>query len=725
MYISSISAIEATTTLFPPSTLTRAVALSAYETSVAIAGGKSGDGGSQLQRWSSLIGIVTAIVGNILISFALNIQRYAHIRLEQEWEERKERSRNSSRTLLKGYGTTPTSRNGNGKANSNGNGVDTHGNRNGDTSNDADEEDPLTRSFQSSDSTACPDEDHIERETYLHSGYWWAGIVLMTVGETGNFLAYGFAPASIVSPLGVVALISNCVIAPIMLKERFRWRDFWGVVVAVGGAVTVVLSAKQQEKKLGPHEVIDAITTMEFEIYMGITFSLIAVLMWASPRYGNNTILIDLGLVGLFGGYTALSTKGVASMLSSTLWKAFATPITFALIAVLVGTAIMQVRYVNKALQRFDSTQVIPVQFVMFTLSVIIGSAVLYRDFESTTPERAIKFVGGCLLTFFGVWLITSGRSSREEYDEEVYEEENEQIDLADQETADEDHLYHDEVGKNQRRTRGSIVDGTFDEPTSPDESRRSSRVSFLFDPSRPETPRAQSSQPPSIHLTPSVNTSRNSLESDGPLLSNPWKDSHDSLLAAARHPGMPSGSVVSSSVLPAGAMQPTSDDSLRRSHSHANPRTHPSQQHTNGPPTADAPRPVTPARNSLRSSMMPGPFISPLSSSLSAVVADTLRRGVESPLKKKGFRRPKILRRSQSGTHQSDGDVENDDGPALSKSVSAGPIQGRRDEEQKRSRARSLSNALGEFWRSGYKKQRRDEAGDGDRNESGPSGAA
>lgn len=70
----------------------------------------------------------------------------------------------------------------------------------------------------------------------------------------------------------------------------------------------------------------------------------------------------------------------------------------------------MQIRYINRALQRFDSTQVIPTQFVLFTLAVIIGSAVLYRDFESITAQRAAKFVGGCLLTFLGVYFITSGR---------------------------------------------------------------------------------------------------------------------------------------------------------------------------------------------------------------------------------------------------------------------------------------------------------------------------
>jgi hypothetical protein len=59
---------------------------------------------------------------------------------------------------------------------------------------------------------------------------------------------------------------------------------------------------------------------MEFEIYMGITIFLIIVLMWASPRYGNRTILVDLGLVGLFGSSPALSplqllTDGQAAIL--------------------------------------------------------------------------------------------------------------------------------------------------------------------------------------------------------------------------------------------------------------------------------------------------------------------------------------------------------------------------------------------------------------------------
>lgn len=186
-------------------------------------------------------------------------------------------------------------------------------NRNGTTNDREDaragnslETDPLTSSIHSDEISADEGPDEIPEQdkpssSYLKSPYWWLGQILITLGEMGNFLAYGFAPASIVSPLGVVALVSNCLIAPLMFHERFRPRDFWGVVVAVGGVVTVVLSANTEETKLKPEDVWGAITSLPFEIYLAVTIGLIVLLMWSSPKYGKETILIDLGLVGLFG----------------------------------------------------------------------------------------------------------------------------------------------------------------------------------------------------------------------------------------------------------------------------------------------------------------------------------------------------------------------------------------------------------------------------------------
>lgn len=269
-----------------------------------------GGTGAKLQEWSSLIGIITAIVGNIFISFALNIQRYAHIRLNRDRPGEPGRRRKSQE---RSYGTQQSEiadeRTQLNLTASIHEGLHAdHGSHlnNGDAVNGNDESSHPKASLHSRNSSDSTTNTYNESEShdtksYLSSPYWWAGILLMITGEAGNFLAYGFAPASIVSPLGVVALVSNCIIAPCLLKERFRQRDFWGVVVAVGGAVTVVLSARSSEKKMGPEDLWAAITRWEFELYLGITATLIVALMWLSAKYGRKSILIDLGVVGLFG----------------------------------------------------------------------------------------------------------------------------------------------------------------------------------------------------------------------------------------------------------------------------------------------------------------------------------------------------------------------------------------------------------------------------------------
>lgn len=396
----------------------------------------------------------------------------------------------------------------------------------------------------------------------------------------------------------------------------------------------------------------------------------------------------------MIGGYTALSTKGIASMLSSSVLKAFSSPITYALIVVLVGTAVAQIRFVNRALANFDSTQVIPVQFVMFTLSVIIGSAVLYRDFQRATPEKMLKFVGGCLLTFFGVWLITSGRPQHDDEEDEYTDEEvEERMGL----------MAHNDGEEQRPSTNGKQksfgVDGTEDSNTG-SKSRRESHVSFAE--TRPNLPHRTSaaSTRPSVRVIPDESEPSTPKNENSPYLNNPWKNSVDDLLQVARHPGM--SATISSPVLPSEA-QASSSESLQpprtpRSSSHENFSVHPNLQSHPTPPPPD--RPKTP-RNSI-SRLLPGPLISPLSSGLSAVVADSLRRGVDVTTRK---RNRMGIRRSKSGNQRLSqaGDVTDDEYSTspLKHTWTAESSRSRDDGSIRRTgRGRSLSNTLGDFFR-------------------------
>lgn len=666
--------------------------------------------------WSSLIGIVTAICGNILISFALNTQRYAHIRLSRdrdEWAEKQKAEQRRRRSKPRTYGTQQLEI-AEERARENvgdGAGGAAKGDYTLEDPEESNEADPLIphlgqrKGSGSSDDTVRPKEKESnspQEKSYLKSPIWWLGISLMTLGEAGNFLAYGFAPASIVSPLGVVALVSNCLIAPLLLHERFRWRDALGVIIAIAGAVTVVLSASDSNPRLTPNKIWHLITRWEFETYLGITVFLIIVLTVASNKYGDRTVLIDLGLVGLFGGYTALSTKGIASLLSNTIWRVVTFPITYLLVAILVFTAVMQIKYLTRALQHFNATIVIPTQFVIFTISVIVGSAILYRDFERQTPEDAAKFFGGCALTFLGVWCITSGRGENAEDDEELGEEED-AIDLVDDEhlqpeireredsTARRRSLIPGPSNDLQRlRTADSVTPSVIVTPDfGPIPGEQAPHFALDLSDSQEGLQTMMPANAAAIH-----SKSMTQLPQEGEAAADPKKP--PPLHATTSAPVVPYAADVSSSFRPRTPLNRNKSAYASDSPTQRSPTT-PGRQQQQGQYLD----PNSSGRLLNRTSvvgLLPGPLMSPLSNSLSAIVADSLRRGVDSqastmrrrPSRGKSYKRPSsaALKRHSIAS----GEMDFDDDETANLRAGAGSPQGR---------VRSLSATLGDLFSS------------------------
>ncbi|RDB22614.1 putative magnesium transporter NIPA6 [Hypsizygus marmoreus] len=253
---------------------------------------------------------------------------------------------------------------------------------------------------------------------YLKSKLWWLGFLLMNVGEMGNFISYAWAPASVVAPLGTFALMANCIFAPVLLGERFRKRDLLGILIAIIGAVTVVLASNASDIRLDPDTLLVAITQTPFIIYSCVYVVLAVILATLSHgEIGREWVFVDVGLCALFGGFTVLSTKAISTLLTLEWIEMFSQWITYPVLAVLIFTGVGQIRYLNRALMRFDSKVVIPVQFVLFTLSAIIGSAILYGDFKKAKFHQIVTFLYGCAATFLGVFIIAWAPASQIEDD--------------------------------------------------------------------------------------------------------------------------------------------------------------------------------------------------------------------------------------------------------------------------------------------------------------------
>ncbi|THV08716.1 DUF803-domain-containing protein [Dendrothele bispora CBS 962.96] len=294
---------------------------------------------------------------------------------------------------------------------------------------------------------------------YLKSKLWWFGFLLMNVGELGNFISYAWAPASTVAPLGTFALVANCFFSPFLLGERFRKRDLFGVIIAIIGAVTVVLSSNASDGRLNPDGLIRAISQTPFIVYSCVYIVGIMILAYLSPGpIGRDWVFVDVGLCALFGGFTVLSTKAVSTLLTMRWDEVFTSYITYPVILVLILTGVGQIRYLNRALMRFDSKTVIPIQFVLFNLSAIVGSAILYGDFKKATFHQMVTFLYGCGATFAGVFIIAWSSENRDSDIESEESEEDLTPTAADESTDVESNSIPSGFGSLGRRRRATLV---------------------------------------------------------------------------------------------------------------------------------------------------------------------------------------------------------------------------------------------------------------------------
>jgi magnesium transporter len=282
---------------------------------------------------------------------------------------------------------------------------------------------------------------------------WWAAVILMCVGEFGNFTAYAFAPATLVAPLGAVSVVANSAISSLLGLEAFRFQDIVGTALVVCGGCVLVLFAPAGEANFSLLELESYLLGGVFLVYIGLVLSVYIMLhlyrIHSSNRSGP---VIDLVMTAIIGSVTVqhalintsryytpclirasvlqvLATKGFSTSLRRTIQgreNAFSSPLTYAMFVVILVTAAIQVRDINRALMRYGTSQVMPVYYVLFTLASICGSVVLYHEFAVVSGTRRLIFLAGCCITFFGVILITGNRDS--ECSTEVATEETDDV---------------------------------------------------------------------------------------------------------------------------------------------------------------------------------------------------------------------------------------------------------------------------------------------------------
>ncbi|KAJ3375220.1 hypothetical protein HDU84_000609 [Entophlyctis sp. JEL0112] len=193
---------------------------------------------------------------------------------------------------------------------------------------------------------------------YLRNVFWWAGMILLAIGELSNFGAYAFSPAILVTPLGTLSVVISTVMSNYILKEKLTFLGKTGCALCILGVIMIVTHAPTSQTT----DTIPGFMYNVFQPVFVVYSILIAALMlfmifWAEPRYARQTPLV-------------------------------------------------YINYLNKAMAVYSTAIVYPIHYVCFTGMTMITTAFLYREFPVSSIDAGGVIIEGFLVLVVGVMLL-------------------------------------------------------------------------------------------------------------------------------------------------------------------------------------------------------------------------------------------------------------------------------------------------------------------------------
>ncbi|KAJ5221882.1 DUF803-domain-containing protein [Penicillium citrinum] len=249
--------------------------------------------------------------------------------------------------------------------------------------------------------------------SYLKSPIWWAGVIMLGMGEIANFAAYAFAPAILVTPLGALSVLIGAVLGSYFLNEKLGTLGKLGCAMCLLGSVVIVLHAP-------PDQPVDKIEVMlAYALRPGFLIYCLAVAVFSTvmiyrvaPKHGKKNPLIFISICSTVGSVSVMSIKafGIAVKLTLGGHNQFGRPSTY-IFAIVTGFCILtQMNYFNKALNEFSTSIVNPLYYVTFTTATLCASFILFQGFNTTDAVNTISLLCGFLVIFTGVYLLNLSR---------------------------------------------------------------------------------------------------------------------------------------------------------------------------------------------------------------------------------------------------------------------------------------------------------------------------
>lgn len=261
-----------------------------------------------------------------------------------------------------------------------------------------------------------------EKRSYTTHKYWRVGLAMVIIGSFADFAALTFAPQSLVAPLGSMTLVTNSILAPILLGEKVIKRDLIATAVIIFGSVIAVCFASHTDVVYSSVELFAFYFHADFLVYILLVLGFIFALHWkirkvevyerisrTNPDYVKWRLFHRFAYPassGAIGAQSVLFAKCVCELLVNsfegngvlfTYWQ------SYIVVACMFFCIWLQIKWINEGLARFDASYTVPVFTSFWILLSIISGMVFYREWVGMTLAQAVMFIIGVFITLAGV----------------------------------------------------------------------------------------------------------------------------------------------------------------------------------------------------------------------------------------------------------------------------------------------------------------------------------
>lgn len=243
---------------------------------------------------------------------------------------------------------------------------------------------------------------------YVRLPKWWFGICLMAAGEVVNFVAYMFAPAILVTPLGVFSIVCTASLAPYFLKERLGIMGILGCILVVVGCVIVTMCGPKDREIDTMEDLELQLQNAGFLIYAGICMVVSLVFMLLVPHFGYKYVILYIGICSSFGSLSVMFAKGLGVALKQTFGgeNQFGRWATWVCLISLLVCLVVEAVYVQRALDLFDSSIFMSVNYVLYTTLVVVASSILYSELTKMGTFNIILTLMGFVVNIVALVLL-------------------------------------------------------------------------------------------------------------------------------------------------------------------------------------------------------------------------------------------------------------------------------------------------------------------------------